>query len=519
MQDQLAIYVKDVEKKYGSTQVLTKLCLNVQRGTIYGLLGASGCGKTTILNCIVGKNKVDDGEIWILGEKCVGIAGSKVGYMPQDLALINEFTVKDSIYFFGRIFAMDTESLREKYEELTTLLNLPKDGRLVGDCSGGEKRRLSFAIALVHNPELLILDEPSVGVDPILRERIWNYLTETCSNNKTSILITTHYIEESRQANRIGFLREGKLLVESSPTSLLSKFNVPTLEEVFLICSRNQEEQIENANSHEIDHLDNIGTASPMEEFEMDCDSTKNHANESPKKIKNSSFSWHRFGALMEKNWKRIRRNKLIVGVQVMVPSIQILLFFFAIGRDVHNIPLGIVNDEATATYCENFPLNKTVVATGDWECEMDHISCRLLHHLDNPVIKKDYYGSIPEAMDDLKSGRIVGVMHMNRNLSSLVQKRVVEGIELGENGETLQNEVQVWMDMTNLNIGSSLKKKIYNLYEEFHASVYSECEFNPKTVEIPMRVEEYVYGTKDDEFIIFMVPGLIMMILHIYVK
>ncbi|KAG5898814.1 hypothetical protein JTB14_011024 [Gonioctena quinquepunctata] len=513
MHDQLAICVKGVMKNYGSNQILTKLCLNVQRGTIYGLLGASGCGKTTILDCIVGKNKVDGGEIWILGEKCVGIAGSKVGYMPQDIALVNEFTVKDSIYFFGRIFGMDSRSLRERYEELTTLLNLPLDGRLVGDCSGGEKRRLSFALALVHNPALLILDEPSVGVDPILRERIWNYLTETCRNNKTSILITTHYIEESRQANRIGFLREGKLLVESSPTSLLSNFNVPTLEEVFLIFSRNQEDQIEIVNSNEIEHSGDIGTVSPVEEFEMDCGSTKNHAKDSPKNKNNSWFSMHRFGALMDKNWKKVRRNKLIVGVQLMSPSLQILIFFIAVGREVHNIPLGIVNDEATAAYCENFPLNKTVVATGDWECDLNHISCRLLQYLDDPVIKKDYYGSIPEAMEDLKSGRIVGVMHMERNISSMIQKRVVEGILLGE---SLENEIQVWMDMSNLQIGSVMKQKIYDLYEEFHASVYSECEFNPKAVEIPIRIEEYVYGNKDDEFIIFMMPGLILMILHI---
>lgn len=128
----------------------------------YALLGASGCGKTTLLSCIVGIQQIDSGRISVLGEvaseNLTNKIGHKIGFMPQETALMNELTVKETIYFYGNIYQMDREKLRQRYRMLKQLFELPPDDRSVENCSGGQQRRISFCITIIHEPDLLILD-------------------------------------------------------------------------------------------------------------------------------------------------------------------------------------------------------------------------------------------------------------------------------------------------------------------------------------------------------------------------
>ena len=181
---------------------------------------------------------LDDGYISVLGHmnsKNKQLkTRSKIGYMPQETALVDELTVRETVEYFGNLFEMNSEKLRERYEKIRRLLELPPDDFRVENCSGGEKRRVSFAAAIIHEPDLLILDEPTVGLDPLLRERIWDYLWSITRTTKLSVIITTHYIEEAQKSDFVGLMRHGALLAEDSPKNVMCHCNANSLEDAFV---------------------------------------------------------------------------------------------------------------------------------------------------------------------------------------------------------------------------------------------------------------------------------------------
>lgn len=181
---------------------------------------------------------LDDGCIRVLGQKAesneVLKVGHLVGYMPQETALVGEFTVKETVFYFGNIFQVDRQTLKDRYKMIKVLLELPPDDTRVENCSGGEQRRISFAAAIIHEPDLLVLDEPTVGLDPLLRERIWDFLWNTTRTTKLSVIITTHYIDEAQRADCVGLMRDGALMAQDSPANIMSRYGVGNLEEAFL---------------------------------------------------------------------------------------------------------------------------------------------------------------------------------------------------------------------------------------------------------------------------------------------
>merc|ERR1719431_1239489 len=145
-----------------------------------------------------------------------------------------EFTVSETFSYFGRLLGMGQGAVAARREELLELLELPRQDREVRCLSGGQQRRLSLAAALLHSPRLLVLDEPTVGVDPLVRQRVWRHLQLLAREQATTTIVTTHYVEEARAAHRVGFMREGRLLAEDSPQALIAQYSAGSLEEVFL---------------------------------------------------------------------------------------------------------------------------------------------------------------------------------------------------------------------------------------------------------------------------------------------
>lgn len=177
----------------------------------------------------------------IPGTSDSNIPGPRVGYMPQETALFNQFTIRETLFYYGALNGIDQEVLDEKVPALMRLLDLPNNSQYAKTLSGGQQRRLSLAATLVHDPELLILDEPTVGIDPLVRERIWDYLRDICRSGQKTIIISTHYIEEAQSSDYIAMMRKGILIAETDRAFLQERYHETSLEKIFLHLARSQD--------------------------------------------------------------------------------------------------------------------------------------------------------------------------------------------------------------------------------------------------------------------------------------
>jgi ABC-2 type transport system ATP-binding protein len=202
-----------LKKYYGDVHALNGVDLTVRKGEIFGLLGPNGAGKSTLIKSLVGSLKPTAGEIRLLGHMLPGqrkTVQQVIGYMPQSPALYEDISVRDNVRFFARAHQID--NLDKRIEEIIAFTALTdKRNKPIRTLSGGMKQRVSLACALVHNPEILFLDEPTAGVDPQLRESFWQYFRELASQGVT-LFITTHLMDEAEDCHRLGIIQGGRIL-------------------------------------------------------------------------------------------------------------------------------------------------------------------------------------------------------------------------------------------------------------------------------------------------------------------
>ncbi|KAL0122981.1 hypothetical protein PUN28_007557 [Cardiocondyla obscurior] len=462
-----AVCVRRAFKKYGSKSnphvVLDGLNMTVPKGTIYGLLGASGCGKTTLLSCIVGRRRLNSGEIWVLGgrpgSKGSGVPGPRVGYMPQELALYGEFSIRETFIYFGWCAGMTTEQIDEKLNFLVKFLQLPSENRFVKNLSGGQQRRVSFAAAILAEPELLILDEPTVGVDPVLRQNIWDHLVQITKDGNRTIIITTHYIEETRQAGIIGLMRNGKFLAEESPSKLMEIHRLDTLEEVFLKLSKRQNLGLRRRSSilssvtgippeDDVDEMsgefgDNVSISSRRKSVVIveDGNVPALPPEEKGDSSKYTTLNPSHMKTLIWKNFLWMWRNVGIMLFIIGLPVAQIVLFCISIGKDPIGLKLAIVNNEL------NNSMQPCVPGIG---CDQSLLSCRYLQQLQKKTLEFIPYDNEEDARYAVTKGWAWGAITFPSNYSEALMKRIDFGKDAKE-WDVNAGEMKVVMDMSSL--------------------------------------------------------------------
>ncbi|MDT6979355.1 ABC transporter ATP-binding protein [Levilactobacillus zymae] len=241
------IDVRDVAKRFGDNVVLKQISLALPAGRVMGLIGPSGAGKTTLVKAILGMEKVDSGTTTVLGTEMPNRQiMQKIGYMAQSDALYETLTARENLRFFGELMGVAGTALTSSIAHVAQVVNLTEMlDRRVSAYSGGMKRRLSLAIALIADPDLLILDEPTVGIDPELRQQIWAEL-RTLKQHGKAILVTTHVMDEAERCDELMLIREGIALAQGTPADLKREYAVDTIEQVFLKAGRLQDENHSN---------------------------------------------------------------------------------------------------------------------------------------------------------------------------------------------------------------------------------------------------------------------------------
>ncbi|XP_045554502.1 LOW QUALITY PROTEIN: ABC transporter G family member 20 [Salmo salar] len=454
--EDLAIRCREVCRSYGKLKVLSNLNLTVPQGHIYGLLGPSGCGKTTLLKCILGTLKISRGHISVLGKPPAfpghQVPGRMVGYMPQDLALYNEFSISATLTFFGRIHGLSATDTQARMDFLVDFLDLPHNSSLVGKLSGGQKRRVSLGAALLQNPQLLILDEPTVGVDPVLRAKIWQHLVEIVKTGKVSVVITTHYIEEARQANVVGLMRNGRMLAEGEPETMMKQNSAATLEKAFLQLCETSDYQVSSKHStYPQGGVLESGQSleSGREESQPILGVGPGPVEELPKysadwkvQVKHVMPKWRNIAALIIKTMVRMKRMPGSLFFQFLLPVMQISLMCLCIGGDPKGIQVAVVNNETSSS----------------------SFSQSLLSFLDNSSVQQ--------------------VMPV---IQRQVSKEVVDG-----------GSVHVWLDLTSkLSLRSLLA-----------------CDSVPESLSrFSFQFEEPIYGSMNSDFTTFVTPGAVLSI------
>ncbi|OGS50192.1 MAG: hypothetical protein A3K65_09710 [Euryarchaeota archaeon RBG_16_68_12] len=234
-----AIACRDLTKRFGRIEALGGLTMTVPRGVTFGLLGPNGAGKTTSIRLWLGLTAPTSGKASILGEPLPPTAVlPRIGYMPQDLAVYLDLTVAENLALFGRLVGMTEDAIERRTGEVLKLVDIAdRRDDMASTLSGGMRRRTSLAAALLHDPDLLLLDEPTVGVDPELRAAFWSFFRELTARGRT-VVITTHYMEEAAKCDLVALLHQGRLLARDTPANIKASTHSENLDDAFLALVR-----------------------------------------------------------------------------------------------------------------------------------------------------------------------------------------------------------------------------------------------------------------------------------------
>lgn len=241
MNNNIAIKAEKITKIFGDFTAVDHISFEVSKGEIFGFLGANGAGKTTAMRMFCGLSIPSSGSATVAGfdvYKNTEDIKKNIGYMSQKFSLYENLTILENLEFFGGIYGLSNKQIKEKSAELIAKLGLEKEkNKLVSELPLGWKQKLAFSVAIFHEPEIVFLDEPTGGVDPVTRRQFWDLIYEA-SENGITIFVTTHYMDEAEYCNRVSIMVDGKIEALDTPTNLKKQFEAKNMDEVFYQLAR-----------------------------------------------------------------------------------------------------------------------------------------------------------------------------------------------------------------------------------------------------------------------------------------
>lgn len=243
MKSENTILVKNLTKMFGDFTAVNDISFEVGKGEVFGFLGANGAGKTTAMKMLIGISKPTSGDAQVVGYSVRTHAEDvkkNIGYMSQRFSLYNDLTIKENISFFGGIYGLKASAIKEKTRTLIDELGLyGMANKLVGSLPLGWKQKVAFSVALLHDPKIIFLDEPTGGVDPITRRQFWEMIYRE-ANKGVTIFVTTHYMDEAEYCDRVSIMVAGKIEALDTPKNLKEHYKVDSMNKVFLKLARNK---------------------------------------------------------------------------------------------------------------------------------------------------------------------------------------------------------------------------------------------------------------------------------------
>ena len=344
--ENVAIEARDLTMRFGDFTAVDRVNFRIHRGEIFGFLGSNGCGKTTTMKMLTGLLPPSEGEAWLFGQKVDArdiTTRRRVGYMSQAFSLYSELSVEQNLVLHARLFSVPESAIPSRVSELLTRFGLDGVPDAMPDkLSLGMRQRLSLAVALVHAPELLILDEPTSGVDPVARDAFWQFLVDLSRTDKVTIFISTHFMNEAERCDRISLMNDGQVLASDAPEEIVKKRGARTLEEAFIA-------YLKDADPADAEDIPDTTTSAPV--------SAASQGISAHPRMRHRGFNFARAFSYTLREALELRRDPVRLVMALFGSLILMLIMGYGITMDVNDLSYAVLDRDQTSL-SQNYALN-----------------------------------------------------------------------------------------------------------------------------------------------------------------